>query len=245
MGRGYYRGGWQPSCPPLIRRAFSHSAKGFAVRSHSESPRHAFAHCEGFAPAAPRRAWTHVSESISGLLLSQPVRIIGLLGNYPNNNLIRRSLILGRNLRRRPVWERGPSSTPLLSGIIPSFPGLSPSPGQIDYVLLSSAAGAEHPCLAWLSRTPIAVVSGGINRNQDWRGSLLAGEPPLSLSRALSGMNSSFMPSYLSEHDRPFHPSPKNRGPSGPRRAPQASNAYAGHIPNPLRIRAFWQRYIR
>ncbi len=35
-----------------------------------------------------------ISECISGLSLSRPVRIIGLLGFYPNNSLIRRSPIL-------------------------------------------------------------------------------------------------------------------------------------------------------
>ena len=51
-------------------------------------------HCEVFAPAAPRRAWLHVSEAISGLSLSRPVQIIALLSNYLNNKLIRRSPIL-------------------------------------------------------------------------------------------------------------------------------------------------------
>lgn len=37
-----------------------------------------------------------ISESIWGILLSQPLRIIGLSGYYPDNNLIRRSLILWR-----------------------------------------------------------------------------------------------------------------------------------------------------
>ena len=35
---------------------------------------------KGFVPAAPRRAWLHVSEAISGLSLSRPVEIIALLG---------------------------------------------------------------------------------------------------------------------------------------------------------------------
>ena len=66
------------------------------MRCHSGFPRQAFTHCEVFSPAAPRRAWLHVSEAISGLSLSRPVRIIGLLGIYPNNDLIRRSPILFR-----------------------------------------------------------------------------------------------------------------------------------------------------
>jgi hypothetical protein len=63
---------------------------------HSESLPHTFVHWESFAPAAPRRAWILVSESISELPLSRLVRIIGLSGRYPSNNLIRRSPILKR-----------------------------------------------------------------------------------------------------------------------------------------------------
>ncbi len=58
------------------------------ARRHSESPRRACTHCEGFAPAAPLRAWTHVfcpqssltalqvSESIWGLTLSRPLPVL-------------------------------------------------------------------------------------------------------------------------------------------------------------------------
>ncbi len=51
-----------------------------------------------------------------------------------------------------------------LWGIIPSFPGLSPTRGQIIRVLLSSAPRAYPSRLAWLKRTPIAVPAGRINR---------------------------------------------------------------------------------
>ena len=67
-------------------------------REHSKSPYRAFAHCKGFATAAPRRARTLISVSFSGLPLSRPVRINGLVGSYPANDLIRRRLILGRLL---------------------------------------------------------------------------------------------------------------------------------------------------
>ena len=76
---------------------------------HSESPPHACAHWEVFAPAASRRTWIHVSESISGLPLSRPVPVlqgyiqpnlgrrpfIGLRVRCTLNSLIGRSLILG------------------------------------------------------------------------------------------------------------------------------------------------------
>ncbi len=51
-------------------------------------------HCKGFAPAAPRRAGTSISVSLSGLPLSWPVRIFGLVVRYTANNLIRRRPIL-------------------------------------------------------------------------------------------------------------------------------------------------------
>ena len=64
--------------------------------SHSVSPYRTGVQCKGFAPAAPRRARTLVSESVSGFLLSQPVPIIGTVGRYPTVYLIGRSRILRR-----------------------------------------------------------------------------------------------------------------------------------------------------
>ncbi len=71
--------------------------KGFPQKGkHFESLPHTCVHWEIFAPAAPRRAWIIVSESISGLSLSRPVQIIALLGHYSSNKLIRCSPILRR-----------------------------------------------------------------------------------------------------------------------------------------------------
>ncbi len=75
-------------------------AKGFNLGKsltkvrHLESPYHTFVHCKGFAPAAPRRARPCVSVTFSGLPLSRPLLIVGLVGHYPANNLISRRLIL-------------------------------------------------------------------------------------------------------------------------------------------------------
>ena len=66
---------------------------------HWEYPYRAFAHCRGFATAALRRARALISVPFSGLPLSRPVRILGLVGNYPANNLFRRRLILRRKLQ--------------------------------------------------------------------------------------------------------------------------------------------------
>ncbi len=68
---------------------------------HFGSPYHTFVHCKGFAPAAPRRAGTSISVSLSGLPLSRPLWIIGLVGHYPANSLIHRRLILRHEFKRK------------------------------------------------------------------------------------------------------------------------------------------------
>ncbi len=79
---------------PLFAYLFAVDKRVRQSRTHSGSPRRTFMHCEVFAPAASRRTWFHVSETISGPSLSRPVRIMGMLGIYPNICLIRRSPIL-------------------------------------------------------------------------------------------------------------------------------------------------------
>ncbi len=64
--------------------------------SHSEFPYRTVVQCKVFAPAAPRRARYLVSDTVSGLLLSQPVPIMGTVGRYPTVYLIGRSHILWR-----------------------------------------------------------------------------------------------------------------------------------------------------
>ena len=64
--------------------------------SHSGSPYRTCVQCKGFAPAAPRRARYLVSDTVSRLLLSQPVPITGTVGRYPTVYLIGRSHILWR-----------------------------------------------------------------------------------------------------------------------------------------------------
>ena len=83
----------------LTQHLFSKLAK-LGKRStevdHSDSPHHAFAHCGVFAPAARRSARAIVSVPFSGLLLSYPIRVNGMVGRYPAICLIRRSLIVKR-----------------------------------------------------------------------------------------------------------------------------------------------------
>ena len=90
-------------------------------------------HCRVFAPAAPRRAWIRVSESISGLLLPQPVRMTGTPVRYTGVHLIRR-----RPIQEPRVSTKTPSRNFGPSGLNPSFPGVSRILGQVIHVLLSS-----------------------------------------------------------------------------------------------------------
>ncbi len=108
-------------------------AKAYAIHKHLGFPYHTFVHCKGFAPAAPRRARVGVSVPFSGLPLSRPVLILGLVSRYLSNNLISRRLILGPC-----VSEKTHSSGNLLSSVSLSFPRLSWIQGQIIDVLLSS-----------------------------------------------------------------------------------------------------------
>lgn len=123
---------------PLFSKLFTLRKRRELSPRHSESPYHACAHCRGFAPAAPRRARVLVSVPFWGPPLPWPLLIIGLVGRYLTNYLISRSLILRRTGSNSPAfWVIEPSSFYRLSGINFSFPKLSPSSGEIDYVLLS------------------------------------------------------------------------------------------------------------
>ena len=88
--------------------------------SHSEFPYRTVVQCKVFAPAAPRRARYLVSDTVSGLLLSQPVPIMGTVGRYPTVYLIGRSHILWR----RSVSSSGRSRRRALFRISLSFPRL-------------------------------------------------------------------------------------------------------------------------
>ncbi len=87
----------------LFAKKFTFGKKPMLMHKHFESPYHTFVHCKGFAPAAPRRARTSVSVSFSGLPLSRPAWIFGLVGRYPANNLIHRRLILRHEFKRKNI----------------------------------------------------------------------------------------------------------------------------------------------
>ena len=99
---------------------------------HWGFPYHTYVHCKGFLAAAPLRARTRISVSFSGLGLSSPLLISGLVSRYLTNSLISRRLILQRCLS-----EKVRSSLNLLSGFSLTFARLSQTAGQINDVLLS------------------------------------------------------------------------------------------------------------
>ena len=101
----------------LAQHLFSRLAipgKRFTEVNHSDSPHHASAQCGVCAPAACRSTRALVSVPFSGLMLSHPLRVIGMVGRYPAICLIRRSLIAKQqrcNSRAFQLW--------LLPGAIP------------------------------------------------------------------------------------------------------------------------------
>ncbi len=118
--RWCYRGGWHQSYPPLILQGIYPWKKAHVKHEHSGFPYHTFVHCKGFAPAAPRGARTSISVSFSGLPLSRPLWILGLVGLYPTNCLIHRRLILWHYFSRMMH-----SSLHSISRFTLSFPRLS------------------------------------------------------------------------------------------------------------------------
>jgi hypothetical protein len=121
-----------PVLPTTYSLSYLHLTKAHALHEHWEFPYRTYVHCKGFAPAAPRRARVSVSVPFSGLPLSRPVLIKGLVVLYTTNSLISRQLILWHCFC---VMKH--SSIHYVSGFSLSFPRLSQTKGQIIDVLLS------------------------------------------------------------------------------------------------------------
>ena len=56
-----------------------------AFITHAAWLRQAFAHCARFLTAASRRSLGRVSVPVWGIILSDPLAIIALVGRYPTN----------------------------------------------------------------------------------------------------------------------------------------------------------------
>ena len=65
------------------------------------------------------------------ITLSGRLSIVALVGHYPTNKLIERGPLQWRELLRAPF------DLTVSCGISPSFPGLSPTPGQVIHALLT------------------------------------------------------------------------------------------------------------
>ncbi len=106
---------------------------------HAASLRQAFAHCAIFPTAASRRNLGRVSVPVWPVALSGRLSVVALVGHYPTNKLMDREPNLSRkNFPPTPI--RGS----VISGIRPSFPGLSQSQGQVAHVLLTRSP-LEYP----------------------------------------------------------------------------------------------------
>lgn len=91
-----------------------------AFFTHAALLDQACAHCPIFPTAASRRSLGRVSVPVWLIVLSDQLRIVALVGLYPTNQLIRRRLILLREVRRSPAFLRGAYA--VLARVSPSYP---------------------------------------------------------------------------------------------------------------------------
>ncbi len=67
-----------------------------AFFTHAAWLRQSFLHCAIFLTAASRRSLVRVSVPVWGIILSDPLLVVGLVSRYLTNYLIGRGLILER-----------------------------------------------------------------------------------------------------------------------------------------------------
>lgn len=103
-----------------------------AVIPHAASLHQACAHCAIFPTAASRRSLGRISVPVWPDTLSGRLPVVALVGRHPTNKLIGRGPI-----PHRKSFPPQDMRLVVLSGIRPSFPGLSRSAGQIAHVLLT------------------------------------------------------------------------------------------------------------
>ncbi len=141
----YYRGCWHvvsrrffcryTSTSSLLKEVYNPKA----VIPHAASLRQASAHCAIFPTAASRRSLGRVSVPVWPVALSGRLPVVALVGHYPTNKLIGREPIPNRKNFPPPTMPQE-----VVSGIRPSFPGLSQSQGQVTHVLLTRSP-LEYP----------------------------------------------------------------------------------------------------
>ena len=141
----YYRGCWHvvsrrffcryTSTSSLLKEVYNPKA----VIPHAASLRQASAHCAIFPTAASRRSLGRVSVPVWPVALSGRLPVVALVGHYPTNKLIGRESIPSRNSFHTQTMQ-----SRVISGIRPSFLGLSQSQGQVTHVLLTRSP-LEYP----------------------------------------------------------------------------------------------------
>lgn len=104
-----------------------------AVIPHAASLHQACAHCAIFPTAASRRSLGRISVPVWPDTLSGRLPVVALVGRHPHQQADR-PRAHPTPLKRFPPQDMHPV---VLSGIRPSFPGLSRSAGQITHVLLT------------------------------------------------------------------------------------------------------------
>jgi hypothetical protein len=120
---------------------------------HAASLRQAFAHCAIFPAAASRRSLGRVSVPVWPYTLSGRLPVVALVGRYPTNKLIGRGPIPDRRPFPAPTMRRR-----LISGIRPSFPGLSRCRGQVTHVLLTRSPLGTTRCCHQMALARLACV---------------------------------------------------------------------------------------
>ena len=106
---------------------------------HAALLRQAFAHCAKFLTAASRRSLGRISVPVWPDTLSGRLPVVALVSHNLTNKLIGRGPI-----PHRKSFPPQPMQAMVISGIRPSFPGLSRSAGQITHVLLTRSP-LEYP----------------------------------------------------------------------------------------------------
>ena len=98
----YYRGCWHVVSRGLFAgyRPFSSPAKGLYIPkdfiTHAASLHQGCPHCARFPTAATRRCVGRVSVPLGGIILSDPLPVVALVGHYPANKLIGHKPLLKR-----------------------------------------------------------------------------------------------------------------------------------------------------
>ena len=136
-----YRGCWhvvsrdlfRGYCPSSSPRKALYNPKAFIAHAALLHP--AFADCAIFPTAATRRCLARVSVPVWGATLSGPLPVVALVGRYPTNKLMGRRPLPKRTLTR-PFFQ-GPLTPWTTWGISSPFELLSPTSGQVAYVLLT------------------------------------------------------------------------------------------------------------